>query len=189
MGVTGGRCNIHDRNGAIYGRGSHIVACVYARATWLTLMCDMTHPYGWDKTHLCVWYHLFIYLRGCDIHGRNGAVCGRGSYVVADGLPLDCGPGICHVMRKNETITHVSESWSHIWMRLSHMLVSHDHMYEWIVSRIWMSHVWHDSFIHVGCMKEAWHVYVVLDCGPGVYRSGKVCCRVLQRVVVCCSVL
>jgi len=126
MGVTGGRCNIHDRNGAIYGRGSHIVACVYARATWLTLMCDMTHPYGWDKTHLCVWYHLFIYLRGCDIHGRNGAVCGRGSH------------GVAHIYARATWLANMSVTRLICMCDMTH------------------SYVWHDSFLHIARYDIQW---------------------------------
>jgi len=140
-----------------------------------------THVRHDSLIHLYVWHDSFIHIGRCDIHDRNGAVCGRGSYVVADGLPLDCGPGICHVMRMNETITHVSESWSHIWMNRITYVNESCGVYERGLTCICRFTRFTAGQVCMGKDKSVEVCCSVLQCVAA-------CCSVLQRVAVCCNV-
>jgi len=50
-------------------------------------------------------------------------------------------------------ISHITESWCHVWMsHVTHMDASY-HTYEWVMSHIWMSHVTH---MNESCRKYGW---------------------------------
>ena len=134
--------------------------------TWLIHMCDhdsficvtMTHSYVWPPIHVCEMN---------DLHAFDTRVKSRHTYEWGHVIPTNtsrhphdcvfshvCQTCMNHSFHTYEwgghtyewvMVTHMNESWSHIWM-------SHGHTYEWVMVTHMnesCSHIWILDLTHI----------------------------------------
>ena len=126
--------------------------------TWLIHMCDMTHPYMWPGTYMCVWHDSFIcttcLIHKCvtwliHMHDRTHSYVWHDSFICVAGLIHMCGMTHSHVWHDS----FICVTW------LIHMCdMTHSYMWldsficvTWLIHMCDMTHsyVWHDSFMCV----------------------------------------